>query len=42
MKNVNRDYHMPFGPLLVAGAVMVVMTREWLTRNWVIIKWDFF
>jgi leader peptidase (prepilin peptidase) / N-methyltransferase len=39
MKKADREFPIPFGPLLALGAVVVVLAREWLTRNWVILNW---
>ncbi len=38
-RNVGRDYPLPFGPFLSLGALLVVVFREWLEKNWVIMPW---
>ena len=40
IKNIDREYPVPFGPLLSLGALVVVMFREWLEKNWIIINWN--
>lgn len=39
LKKADRDHPLPFGPFLAVGAMVVVVTREWLEKNWVIIHW---
>jgi leader peptidase (prepilin peptidase)/N-methyltransferase len=35
----DRDYALPFGPFLSAAALIVILTRPWLQKYWIIIEW---
>lgn len=39
LKLADRDYPVPFGPFLSAGALAVMLARPWLERHWIIIPW---
>jgi leader peptidase (prepilin peptidase)/N-methyltransferase len=39
LKRADRDYPVPFGPFLSAGALAVLLTRPWLEKHWIIIHW---
>jgi len=39
LRRADRNYTLPFGPFLSAAALIVIMIRPWLVKNWVIIQW---
>lgn len=39
LKLADRDYPVPFGPFLSAGALIVMFSRPWLEKHWIIIHW---
>jgi len=39
LSSADRDRPVPFGPFLSLGAIVVILLREWMEHNWIIIKW---
>lgn len=38
-RSVDRDFPVPFGPMLSFGAIVAFMFREWMEKHWLIVDW---